>query len=158
VTAYSVVAVRNGAVAAWKNVGPDFRSAFVGLTNGLTYDVTVLAWNRLGPIAGGASLPLTPSQSAPALRLSSPPQGAEVLWGGPKPIVRWSGVADSGGAPVEGWSVVVQSSSAGTVWYHAGPQARSYAITAGKAGQACTARVIAWTAAGATASDPLQCS
>jgi hypothetical protein len=148
VTAYSVIVTDpvTGLLRAWRNAAADARQLSVdGLTPGVTYAATVVAWSGIGvsaPTQAGTATPgrgLPTAASAPSLAWVFPFLGSRA--------VVWSPPLDDGGRPVTSYTVVVLRGATVLSWTNAAATARWAVLPAGTPADA-TVLVTAYTAAG----------
>jgi uncharacterized delta-60 repeat protein len=130
VVAYSLFAVEKstGALARWRNVGPDQRAATLdGLVNGVAYEVRIVAWSAHG--RGDVSEPYTFTPVAKGDEPSPP----NLVWrvaarGGSTIAAAWSEPVEMG-QPTAGFDVAVVVNGKLVKWVQAGESARFTTVT-----------------------------
>jgi hypothetical protein len=150
IVAYSVVAVdrAGGALAGWRNVRPDVRSAsLTGLTGGHTYDLYVLPVNSLGfgKVAPAVAVTLS-STSVVAPKPPTAPAWATAVPTGDTAVVSW-GAAFEQGEAVTKYNVIVIQNEAMTAWSVVGADSRTVTVPLAENGEALV-YVIAQSATG----------
>ena len=118
VQAYSVLAVdrANAAVAAWRNVKPDVRSASLsGLTGGHTYDLYVLPVNAVGFGKIAPAVSVTISGNSIVTPKTPTMSWSTAIPSGNHAVVSWGPAAENGEA-VTGYNVVVIQHQDMTSW------------------------------------------
>jgi hypothetical protein len=127
-TAYTIyVNDASGRLAVARDVPPDLRSAYSGdISPSARYRASVYTKTFYG--YQGFGIDGTTFGGGPPIGPATAPLALEVA-PGPTPVVRWNNVRDSGGAPVEGWRVlVVGVGTSGTISRDLGLHAHGFAV------------------------------
>lgn len=153
---YAVIASRGGQAERWVVVAADARQVSLDrLTDGQTFEISVVALSSRG--FGRASTPLAATPSSTASRTIRPPARLEEIGdrnGLTYAGLSWEPPADDGGSPIVAYSLVVTERFSGQVvgWRNVGPDVRTATVDQLPNDDGIDYRIylVAWNAAGAS--------
>ncbi len=137
ISVYSVIAINHatGALAAWRNLPSDARTAAIpALTNSTTYDLYVLAATGAGFGQLALAVTATPLATGAAAAAPSIPWAAAVQVG-PNAVVTWGPPTEQGQTATHVNVIAIQN-GAMTAWQVTGPDQRHTSIPLASAGTA----------------------